>query len=457
MSVSWCDKLKRSISTDSKWKASIYFHSSYASEINNQIALSSKVINEDARFTISQFPHELYNVNEFVDIVQLYNSSLTLLPGLLNEISANNNYPQNGIFHFEGYNDINDKDKLITDLKNAALHQDTVLINKRGYNVKESKTKYFTITLACSHVGHYRSSSSNNKEFLHDMLQQKNTIIQLHHHSSSVCGRSRSSTLKRAHCDDQESNMVKRSNTKQCNCSFQISIMFDHGTSRWFLKAKKSKSPDLLFHFNHIYIDPKHLNISHSSISPQVKDKILSLIQCGTPIPNIIHIVKQQDNVNVEYQTIYNMRLKQIDALINSLSRSDPSGPPVNKLISLFESIPNVSFVYVLHRYNSGFVTYRKQRNQSKTINLNSLNLSSSSHFCGSLASNWRQQLKLNHSNDILVAFAWCHDEEIRATEMFPEFLGADVTFGVNRQKRELLLVAGINDNNKDLLLLDVL
>ena len=31
---------------------------------------------------------------------------------------------------------------------------------------------------------------------------------------------------------------------------------------------------------------------------------------------------------------------------------------------------------------------------------------------------------------------------------MFPEILGADVTFGVDRQRRELLLVVGIDGRN---------
>ena len=56
---------------------------------------------------------------------------------------------------------------------------------------------------------------------------------------------------------------------------------------------------------------------------------------------------------------------------------------------------------------------------------------------------------KLTENNNVLVSFAWCHDEELRSIQMFPEFLGADVTFGVNRQRRELFLVAGIDGRNK--------
>ena len=49
----------------------------------------------------------------------------------------------------------------------------------------------------------------------------------------------------------------------------------------------------------------------------------------------------------------------------------------------------------------------------------------------------------------MLVAFAWCHDEELRFRQVFPEFLGCDVTFGVKRERRILFLIAGIDANNK--------
>ena len=62
---------------------------------------------------------------------------------------------------------------------------------------------------------------------------------------------------------------------------------------------------------------------------------------------------------------------------------------------------------------------------------------------------NWQDSLSLSPTNDILVAFAWAHDEEIRMVQMFPEFLGVDVTFGVNKEKRKLLLVAGIDSHKK--------
>ena len=441
MQSTWCDGLMESINSDSKWIPSIFIPSSCASFINQYLNLSKNFID-------NSLLNNEYNNSVHVDIVQLLNYNIHSLTSLLNELSRLHDYPQSAIFHFEGYDSIDDKDRLIEDIKHAALKQGTILNIEKGYNPNPKNIKLLTITLACNHYGKHDidKTSHSTKKWEDGMLQQTNTIIQPHHHSSSVHKRSRHATLNRTVSSSNKSSDIKgnRSSTYKCKCLFNISIMFDHSSSRWFLKRKRSKSSDVLYHTNHIYINPSHLEINKNNIPNHVKENILSLIHSGTPITYINHIVKSQYGINVDYQTIYRMRDNQINDLLKSLSASDPSGAPVDNLINIFKRTENVSFVYVLHKYNSGFVTYRKNRNQRDLHNTQN-----SSSFCGTSTHNWRDELKLKHSNDILVAFAWAHDDEIRATEMFPEFLGADVTFGVNRQRRELLLVVGIDGRNR--------
>ena len=70
-------------------------------------------------------------------------------------------------------------------------------------------------------------------------------------------------------------------------------------------------------------------------------------------------------------------------------------------------------------------------------------------NLCKNSIDNWRDSLKLSNSNDVLVSFAWAHDDELKAVEMYPEFLAADITYGVNKEKRDLFLVVGIDGYNK--------
>jgi len=55
----------------------------------------------------------------------------------------------------------------------------------------------------------------------------------------------------------------------------------------------------------------------------------------------------------------------------------------------------------------------------------------------------WRKALKLGDDEDILVSFAWCHDEEKIMMVMFPEYLCTDMTFGLNREQRNLVTFVG--------------
>ena len=123
------------------------------------------------------------------------------------------------------------------------------------------------------------------------------------------------------------------------------------------------------------------------------------------------------------------MRLSHINELISACS-TEPYGNSVNSLISLFKRTDNVSFVYIMHRLNSGFVTFRKSRKLSNTQEV-FMNNNEVHYKTKQSVENWRNSLKFAGSNDILVAFAWSHDNELRCTEMYPEFLCVDVTFGV--------------------------
>jgi hypothetical protein len=103
--------------------------------------------------------------------------------------------------------------------------------------------------------------------------------------------------------------------------------------------------------------------------------------------------------------------------------------------------------VYLLHRYNSKFVTFCKNPRETDEQVLKLLNTNVG--YNHESIHQWRDSVKLARSDGVLVAFAWAHDDEIRNIEMFPEVLGIDVTFGVNKERRELLIAAGMHGNKK--------
>ena len=103
--------------------------------------------------------------------------------------------------------------------------------------------------------------------------------------------------------------------------------------------------------------------------------------------------------------------------------------------------------MYVMHNMDSGFVTYRKNKNDT-SVNESEINEKFIFVYKAAVES-WRNELKVSNSKQILVAFAWCHDEELCFCRMFPEFLACDVTFGVTKERRNLFIIAGVDANNK--------
>ena len=83
----------------------------------------------------------------------------------------------------------------------------------------------------------------------------------------------------------------------------------------------------------------------------------------------------------------------------------------MNRLISDFQQRNDSSFMYVTHSIDSGFVTYAnesKMRDSSQILDSNVISVYEDQ------VSKWRLALKLKDDTTLLVAFAWCHDEELR-------------------------------------------
>ena len=141
-----------------------------------------------------------------------------------------------------------------------------------------------------------------------------------------------------------------------------------------------------------------------------------------------------------------------IDEYFESIDCDPNNMSAAEKLLAMFKNEPHVSYAYVTHVKNSGFVTCTKRGNHSETTLMQTdinLNQNSTAALSEIETESWRSSLKMTDSDQIMVAFAWCHDEENRKYKMFPEFLACDMTFGVNKEKRNLFICTGIDGYNK--------
>ena len=399
-----------------------------------------------------------------IDIIRLL--SPNKYPALSTQINLNivlHQYPKGAVFHFEGYSGIKDKEKLINDLKDRSIANGTKLV----IGQTDKNDQYQSYTLTCQHCGK-RKSSNVQFNFNNNQIQASNTIIQEAHSASSVKGRSRNATYKRVPSNEQTDhssydniclqNSIKckvnepkknnRSQSMKCNCSFNFTIYLEISTQRWFLRSRQRYLSGATSHTNHVWIPPELVMTSKDHLNPAVQSTIHTLLDSGTSVPNIKHFVRVNFKVHISESTLYNMQYKQIQTLLNKCF-SQPYGTPVDTLTNIFSTSKNVSFIYVVHRHNSGFVTFRKQQRMPVSIVKEQENPYRFDNEFSVSVKNWRESLQLAGTNDVLVAFAWAHDEELKNTQMFPEVLCMDITFGVNRQRRELFTVCGIDGHNK--------
>ena len=160
---------------------------------------------------------------------------------------------------------------------------------------------------------------------------------------------------------------------------------------------------------NHTKIEAQHIMyMSKNTMSPKLLKAIKILVNSGSSIRNIQIFIKGTFNVSVSYACMYDIYNSCINELIDQCSELT-YGSVVEQLIELFKNSPNVSFVYVFHNYNSGFVTFsmnniEKFKHKKVPSSLKS-SLSDNIEYSDSIE-NWQDSLSLSPTNDVLVAFA---------------------------------------------------
>ena len=227
----------------------------------------------------------------------------------------------------------------------------------------------------------------------------------------------------------------------QC-CKFTIQFICSKADERWYIRRNKS---NCYSHTGHLPVCPDHVDVSINHLDVKVDEYICELLDELVTASQISNLVFQKFGINISDNAVRQYHHRRLGPLLND-AISQPFGSAVDKLISDFTHRNDCSFMYVTHSINSGFVTYAnesKNKESSKIIDSTVISVYEDQ------VSEWRRALKIKDDQSLLVAFAWCHDEELRLARMFPEFMACDTTFGVTKEQRNLFLFAGVDGNNK--------
>lgn len=188
---------------------------------------------------------------------------------------------------------------------------------------------------------------------------------------------------------------------------------------------------------------------SYSQLLPEQKDELMRTIEGSADMSFIRTFMYNKFDIVLNDNTISYARREFMEKTLEEIG-IDPSASACDRLLAFYRWRKDISFISITHAIGSGFVTMKKNLNDTdvKDISKDVLKQNSDA-VCIKEIEAWREMLQVDGQKKILVAFAWSHHDERRKLEMFPEFLSADVTFGVCKEQRNLFRICGVDGEMK--------
>ena len=214
------------------------------------------------------------------------------------------------------------------------------------------------LVLACVRRRTYRSRSK--LQFEDGKLQASDTIVGKEHQSSSIRGKSRSSTLTLANVNGE--SMQKNSKSVRKNrassrlamnkgdeCTFSLTISCSVLNGNWYISQVQETNKSQLCHCSHLQISPKHLITQKRLIKEEVRIEINSLIVSGASNIVVINHIRRKFSVLISSSLLQEMRNKRIVDIIEERDDGVHCKSSIDRLLAMFMALEKVSYVYVLH------------------------------------------------------------------------------------------------------------
>lgn len=285
-------------------------------------------------------------------------------------------------------------------------------------------------------------SAHEVKHFPEGKLQQSLTKKAVEH-KCRVHGETTSS------CRKNKDNTCRPTDVNHL-CPFHF-VIFQGDDNMWYLSSMRrgaNVGSDLSYHLHHPPVISTHMTCPKRDLNENVISDIKACFDSRMPCPNIKLFIQSKYKISVTDAMLRSLEKKYINSWLETLEENATvdSDSPVQRLLKFLECMKTVTYSYVTHRMNSGFVTFHRKKNEisSKSISGDDIGIDDD------CIQDWRQQLRVK-ANEILVSLSFIHEEQLRYFKMFPEFLAIDTTFGTNVQRRPLLMITAVDGCNKTL------
>lgn len=202
-------------------------------------------------------------------------------------------------------------------------------------------------------------------EFAPGSIQAEGTIVQSMHNSYKFnemvtkrgSKKQKKKSIKRKRLQRlgstsrRNKTSTKRAVEESCRCSFRLRFFCYARDCLWYLCWDEYKYCTHRFHFR-----LEHSNLRSAAIPSAALQSIKECNDVSVPSSNIRNLIHAKFGVNVSLSQIRELKECEFEAKMEEVSQR-PYGTAAERLISYFNSLDDVSFMYTLHCANSGFVT----------------------------------------------------------------------------------------------------
>jgi MULE transposase domain/SWIM zinc finger len=238
-------------------------------------------------------------------------------------------------------------------------------------------------------------------------------------------------------------------------CPFGFTVHWLEDSNCWAIKGGNG----CRFHCGHVQKEETEVRKLISDFPEEQLDVIKDCLSTNVGTGVAGAILKKRTGLNLSRGQLYTLGLSSQkvpqDDSWNNQDLTD--GSPAEKLIHYLESTPNISCVLLYDHPDSKLVTVRKP--SKKEISLTQAVTSEVVTECilpghqqqaaAGYIKSLRKSLMVDDNQKILLAAAWISDEERRLVSLYPEVLGVDITEQTNKEKRPLIILAGLTGDNK--------
>jgi len=235
----------------------------------------------------------------------------------------------------------------------------------------------------------------------------------------------------------------KRACTSEEKCSFNLRIFLSQDNN-WYLSIPQSNN--CVIHKFHLRVGKEHQKTRLKDISKEINKFILELpLELSTS--NVSQIIHKKFKKNLTVDQIRLMREKKLDDELAIFLEDPLMSSSAERLLAFFKTLNDVSYIYMLDDVNTGLVTHRVKRGDNEPTRSP---IAVEDRDFVTMVESWRLDLSVKRKKvppTILVSIAWSHDYEVNEFRLYGQYIAVDVTFGLNRNDRSLLVTCGCDSS----------